>query len=146
MASPLCRVGYNVLKRAFLPLARPLSTTACRRDNELGHWSKKEKKIPDTISVDDSIKIVEGAEKFDLIGSAAGIDDPFEPAMMEQALELGTFACPNLVPSTDEWRIVGCLCDEDAVEIKYTILNKGEKKQCDCGKWFQLVPVELQDM
>lgn len=30
--------------------------------------------------------------------------------MMEQALELGTFACPNLVPSTDEWRIVGCLC------------------------------------
>ena len=39
MASPLCRVGYNVLKRAFLPLARPLSTTACRRDNELGHWS-----------------------------------------------------------------------------------------------------------
>lgn len=35
--------------------------------------------------------------------------------------------------------------DEDAIEIKFIVLNKGEPRQCGCGKWFKLIPVKLED-
>ena len=60
----------------------------------------------------------------------------------------GTKEKPNLVPSVADFRVVGCVCEEDATSISWMWLYKGEPKRCECGYWFKLVeskPVQNVD-
>lgn len=78
-----------------------------------------------------------GAERHELLAGLAGNDDPFE--MKAQKPAKGTFDEPNIVTSPYPKRMVGCVCEEDALVINYMFLYKGEPKRCECGHWFKLV-------
>nr|AAT68231.1 GekBS029P [Gekko japonicus]AAT85561.1 BS010P [Gekko japonicus] len=56
----------------------------------------------------------------------------------------GTKEDPNLVPSINEKRIVGCICEEDNSTVIHFWLHKGEAQRCpSCGTYYKLVPNEL---
>ena len=58
----------------------------------------------------------------------------------------GTKDKPNIVPSVADYRVVGCVCEEDATAINWMWLYKGEPKRCECGYWFKLVdskPIQI---
>lgn len=61
----------------------------------------------------------------------------------------GTKEKPNVVPSVADYRVVGCVCEEDATAINWMWLYKGEPKRCECGYWFKLVdskPIQNLDL
>ncbi|XP_036625232.1 cytochrome c oxidase subunit 5B, mitochondrial-like [Trichosurus vulpecula] len=47
---------------------------------------------------------------------------------------------PNLVPSIDDKRIVGCICEEDNSAVIWFWLHKGETQRPNCGTHYKLVP------
>lgn len=49
---------------------------------------------------------------------------------------------PNLVPSFEDRRYIGCQCEEDQTALNYMWVHAGEPKRCECGYWFKLVPAE----
>ena len=51
----------------------------------------------------------------------------------------GTKSNPNLVPSFEEKRLVGCVCEEDATTINWMWVHKGDPKRCECGYWFKAI-------
>lgn len=51
----------------------------------------------------------------------------------------GTKDNPNKIPSANNSRIVGCICDENSTDINFMELNKDDPKCCECGFWFELV-------
>ena len=55
---------------------------------------------------------------------------------------VGTFAQPNIVESMENFRMIGCVCNEDDTSCKYMYLYAGQKKRCECGYWFELKQVE----
>ncbi|XP_060107817.1 cytochrome c oxidase subunit 5B, mitochondrial [Heteronotia binoei] len=56
----------------------------------------------------------------------------------------GTKEEPILVPSINEKRMVGCLCEEDNNTVVHFWLHKGEADRCpSCGAHYKLVPYEL---
>ena len=59
--------------------------------------------------------------------------------MMVYKRVAGTKDSPNTVPSVCDFRVVGCVCEEDATAISWMWLYKGEPKRCECGYWFKLV-------
>ena len=65
------------------------------------------------------------------------LQDPYEMKVYKRVA--GTAASPNLVPSVADFRVIGCVCEEDATAISWMWLYKGEPKRCECGYWFKLV-------
>nr|XP_056715970.1 cytochrome c oxidase subunit 5B, mitochondrial [Euleptes europaea] len=56
----------------------------------------------------------------------------------------GTKEDPNIVPSINEKRIVGCICEEDNSTVIWFWLHKGEAQRCpSCGAHYKLVPHEV---
>ncbi|XP_048368556.1 cytochrome c oxidase subunit 5B, mitochondrial [Sphaerodactylus townsendi] len=56
----------------------------------------------------------------------------------------GTKEEPNIVPSINEKRLVGCICEEDNSTVIWFWLHKGEAQRCpSCGSYYKLVPHEL---
>lgn len=51
----------------------------------------------------------------------------------------GTKDNPNLVPSFEEKRLIGCVCEEDATSVNWMWVHKEEPKRCECGHWFKCV-------
>lgn len=47
---------------------------------------------------------------------------------------------PNLIPSFESKRLIGCLCEEDQTHVNYMWVHLGEPKRCECGHWFKAVP------
>ena len=47
---------------------------------------------------------------------------------------------PNLVPSFEDKRLIGCLCEEDQTHVNYMWVHLGDPKRCECGNWFKAVP------
>ena len=45
---------------------------------------------------------------------------------------------PNIVPSFEEYRIMGCKCSDDESSVKWMWIHEGEPRRCFCGYWFQL--------
>lgn len=81
-----------------------------------------------------------GLEKKELDAIARGNLDPFDMEPMKRGV--GTKEQPNLVKSVEDKRMIGCVCDEDDVAIKYMWLHKNEMKRCSCGYWFKLIDTE----
>jgi len=81
-----------------------------------------------------------GPERWELLTRLAGNEDPFEMNIKKRAS--GTRSDPTLIPSMYEKRLVGCICEEDAISIKWMFLVKGEPKRCHCGYWYKLVDVD----
>ncbi|XP_035213599.1 cytochrome c oxidase subunit 5B, mitochondrial-like [Stegodyphus dumicola] len=78
-----------------------------------------------------------GIERKELLARAAGNDDPFGMKVMKRGP--GTKDQPNLVPSFEDKRIVGCICEEDSTVINWIWVHRDEPKRCGCGYWFKLV-------
>jgi len=78
-----------------------------------------------------------GLEKRELLAIAAGNKDPFGMDALKRGP--GTKDQPNLVPSMEDKRMIGCICEEDSTSIIYMWLHKGDPKRCECGHWFKLV-------
>ncbi|XP_075592748.1 cytochrome c oxidase subunit 5B, mitochondrial [Balearica regulorum gibbericeps] len=56
----------------------------------------------------------------------------------------GTKEDPNLVPSINTKRIVGCVCEEDNSCVVWFWLHQGEAQRCpSCGAHYKLIPHEL---
>ena len=53
----------------------------------------------------------------------------------------GTKDEPVVVKSFDNYRMVGCICEEHACHIKWMWLIEGRDKRCACGHWFSLEKV-----
>ncbi|CDS39463.1 cytochrome c oxidase subunit 5B mitochondrial [Echinococcus multilocularis] len=49
---------------------------------------------------------------------------------------------PNIIASTSDTRLIGCLCEPQADAINWMEISKGEPRQCYCGHWFRLVDFE----
>jgi cytochrome c oxidase subunit 5b len=81
-----------------------------------------------------------GPERWELLARLAGNEDPFEMNVKKRTK--GTFNDPTLIPSMYEKRLVGCVCEEDAISIQWMFLHKGEPKRCACGNWFKLVELD----
>ncbi|GIX85715.1 cytochrome c oxidase subunit 5B, mitochondrial [Caerostris darwini] len=78
-----------------------------------------------------------GLERKELLARAAGNDDPFGMNVLKRGA--GTKDQPNLIPSFEEKRIIGCICEEDSTYINWMWVHKEEPKRCSCGHWFKLV-------
>ncbi|VDO04479.1 unnamed protein product [Rodentolepis nana] len=49
---------------------------------------------------------------------------------------------PNLIASTSNTRLIGCLCEPEADVINWMELSKGKPAKCYCGHWFKLIDFE----
>ncbi|KAG8191148.1 hypothetical protein JTE90_016661 [Oedothorax gibbosus] len=96
-------------------------------------WNKvpAEKKLPHYIEHST------GLERKELLARAAGNDDPF--SMNVQKRGPGTKDNPNLVPSYESKRIIGCICEEEATSINWMWVHQDEMRRCYCGHYFKLV-------
>merc|ERR1719300_1311313 len=50
----------------------------------------------------------------------------------------GTKDEPTIVHALDNYRCVGCVCNEDDTNIKWMWIIEGKPKRCMCGYWFKL--------
>ncbi|KAK2167687.1 hypothetical protein LSH36_25g04033 [Paralvinella palmiformis] len=137
MASLLYRSAANVVRRSTLISAVRMSSETPKVDPERG------KVASDKVSMPDTLGHAVGAERFELLARLAGNEDPFDMNVKSRAK--GTVDEPTLIPSLYDSRIVGCICEEDAVSITWMTLHKGEQKRCMCGYYFKLVPLEYKD-
>ncbi|KAH9489631.1 Cytochrome c oxidase subunit 5B [Bulinus truncatus] len=132
MALSLWRTSTNILKRS-------VSFASVR----LGHDTPskpvdihKGKVFSDEVGLPDSLGHSVGVERYELLAKQAGDDDPFEMKVVKRAK--GTFDEPTIVKSVNNKRMVGCICEEDALTINWMYVHKGEPKRCGCGYWFRL--------
>lgn len=54
----------------------------------------------------------------------------------------GTKDDPNIVDAMDDFRIMGCVCNENDTNTSWMWIYNGEPKRCACGYWFKLVKHE----
>jgi len=89
------------------------------------------------IRLPDEIEHATGLEKLLLLAEEKGIDDPFCSKPRHRGP--GTKEQPNLVPSFEDKRLIGCLCEEDATHLNYMWVHMSEPKRCECGYYFKAV-------
>lgn len=79
-------------------------------------------------------------EKFKLIDFffSSSSKDPFHYNTRFKRGE-GTKEKPNLIPTFEDRRLVGCICEEDATNVNYFWLHLDDPKRCECGHWFKAV-------
>ncbi|KAH9632016.1 hypothetical protein HF086_016576 [Spodoptera exigua] len=53
----------------------------------------------------------------------------------------GTRERPNLIPSSNDKRLVACSCSPCDNHLEFMWLHLGCPKRCGCGYWFELCPV-----
>ncbi|XP_067614740.1 cytochrome c oxidase subunit 5B, mitochondrial-like [Eurosta solidaginis] len=87
--------------------------------------------------MNDPLEHASGIERREVLAKAAGNDNPFDIKVFKRGA--GTKENPNLIPSTFDERIVGCICEEDQTYVQWMWLQKGTLKRCECGHWFKLV-------
>jgi len=68
--------------------------------------------------------------------------DPFDWHITAEGPGEGTKVSPKIVPSIEESRIVGCVCEQEAMHIKWMTVYKGEPRRCQCGIWFKVVEAD----
>ncbi|KAI0236773.1 hypothetical protein LSAT2_012689 [Lamellibrachia satsuma] len=137
----LTRTAAQVARRTLLPLSSRLYSS------ETPLYSRvdpvKGKVADDQVDMPDTLGHAVGIERFELLARAAGNEDPFELNIKKRAK--GTKGEPTIIPSMYHYRLVGCICEEDAVSINWMYLYKGEPRRCNCGYWFKLVDLEVPD-
>ncbi|XP_063788068.1 cytochrome c oxidase subunit 5B, mitochondrial isoform X3 [Pseudophryne corroboree] len=68
-------------------------------------------------------------------------EDPYN--MLKPKSYKGSKEDPNIVPSVNNHRIVGCICEEENTAVIWFWLHKGEAQRCpSCGSFYKLVPQE----
>ncbi|CAH0402385.1 unnamed protein product [Chilo suppressalis] len=87
----------------------------------------------------DPLEHVTGIEKRELLAHLAGDCDPFRIMAIKRGP--GTRERPNLIPSANQQRLLGCKCNDHVMHIEYMWLHMGVPKRCGCGYWFELCPV-----
>ncbi|XP_046972343.1 cytochrome c oxidase subunit 5B, mitochondrial-like [Vanessa cardui] len=87
----------------------------------------------------DTLDQLTGIEKKELLAHLSGDCDPFRMLSIKKGL--GTWECPNLIPSAFCKRLVGCVCYPETNHIEYIWLHQGVPKRCGCGYWFVLCPI-----
>lgn len=134
MASTLSRVclrGSNLLKNAtgIAGTSRTFSASALRsKEGSTGLES----------TGPDPLEHATGIEKWELMAAQAGNDDPFYLRMKSRSAFKGTKDDPIVVDALDNYRMVGCVCEEHDCHIKWMWLIEGRDKRCQCGHWFSL--------
>uniref|UniRef100_A0A915CSI8 Cytochrome c oxidase subunit Vb n=1 Tax=Ditylenchus dipsaci TaxID=166011 RepID=A0A915CSI8_9BILA len=88
----------------------------------------------------DPLQHAQGGQRETYLARLRG-SDRYEPKIFYRA-ENSTRAEPNLVPSTEPVRLVGCLCEPDSGYLKFWAVRKGGPRRCECGHWFQCVDQE----
>ncbi|KAL8588996.1 hypothetical protein ACOMHN_047977 [Nucella lapillus] len=132
MATTLLRTTAGVVRRTVAYTSvRASSGGGPPIDHQKGKIASDKVTMPDTLG--HSV----GIERYELLAKLAGNEDPFEMNVKKRAK--GTVDEPTLIPSLYEKRLVGCICEEDAVSINWLHLHKGEPRRCECGFWFKLV-------
>ena len=63
-----------------------------------------------------------GLEKYELLAKQAGNDDPFFLKAVQRSK--GTKDSPTIVHAMDNYRMVGCVCNEEDTNIKWTWLSE----------------------
>ncbi|KAM4866580.1 cytochrome c oxidase subunit 5B, mitochondrial [Thomomys bottae] len=82
-----------------------------------------------------------GLEREIMIARQKGLD-PYN--ILAPKATSGTKEDPNLVPSTGNKRIVGCVCEEDNCTVIWFWLHKGETQRCPgCGTHYKLVSQQM---
>ncbi|CAH2322065.1 cytochrome c oxidase subunit 5B, mitochondrial-like [Pelobates cultripes] len=68
--------------------------------------------------------------------------DPY--SILKPKSYLGTKEDPHIVPSINQKRLVGCVCEEDNSQIIWFWVHEGELHRCpSCGSHYKLVHHEL---
>ena len=88
-----------------------------------------------------------GAEKFEIAMKSKGYNDPYD-SEAQQRKAVSSRDDPNIVSveTSENFRIVGCVCTPDSHHINYIYVHRGETKRCECGEWFKCVDRELPDL
>eukprot|EP00088_Acartia_fossae_P044999 TRINITY_DN4807_c0_g1_i1.p1 TRINITY_DN4807_c0_g1~~TRINITY_DN4807_c0_g1_i1.p1 ORF type:complete len:149 (-),score=29.62 TRINITY_DN4807_c0_g1_i1:116-508(-) len=84
----------------------------------------------------DPLEHATGLEKYELLAKQAGNMDPFFLRAVSRSK--GTKDSPTIVHAMDNYRMVGCVCNEEDTNIKWTWLCEGVPKRCECGYWMEL--------
>lgn len=91
-----------------------------------------------------NLGVVSNDQRNETIEEMRGSLDPFDSFIkkMEMFKSAGERNDPIRIPSVTGYRIIGCVCEEDEDEVYWMEVNKGEKKRCKCGHWFQIEMIE----
>jgi len=135
MASLMCRSFGQIARRvALIPSAR-----TCLEAPPI--QPQKGKVVDKGASMPDQMGHTVGPERWELLSRTSKSNaDPYEMNISE--MRDSSITDPILIPSTEENRIIGCICEEDALAVNWMYLYKGETKRCECGHWFRIMPVE----
>ena len=63
-----------------------------------------------------------GLEKYELLAKEAGNEDPFFLKAVQRTK--GTKDTPTIIHAMDNYRMVGCVCNEEDTNIKWTWLSE----------------------
>merc|ERR1711893_144972 len=129
MASLLCRSVYNIARRSLFTSSSRMMGSA-----PAGGGSMKEQ-FPEDPEDPHSV----GPEKWENLTKQKYGDDPYDWSMAPHTFGQGTKDNPKQVPSIEESRLVGCLCEEEDMHIKWMTVYKGAPRRCACGFWFKVV-------
>jgi len=88
------------------------------------------------LSMPDPLEHATGLEKYELLAKQAGNEDPFFLKAVQRTK--GTKDTPTIIHAMDNYRMVGCVCNEEDTNIKWTWLCEGVPKRCECGYWMEL--------
>ncbi|XP_065843346.1 cytochrome c oxidase subunit 5B, mitochondrial-like [Oscarella lobularis] len=122
---------FHRVFRFSLPLLnRSISTSSAR-------WDKTpEAKLGVSGDIPSDTEQATGLDKNEHDALMAGVEDPFN--MSINVIDWGTRANPKKVPSMFDERLVGCVCEPDAVQVLWMKLTAGPPQRCSCGHWFVL--------
>jgi len=136
----------SLIARNIAKIARNNSFIASARCySDVPYVEPHKGKVPsDKIDMPDELGHAVGPHRWEILAKLAGNDDPYDFKHHKMG-SCGTKENPNLVPSSAEKRLVGCVCEEDSVSFKWMELYKGEQRRCGCGYWFKLVDLQHED-
>jgi hypothetical protein len=78
-----------------------------------------------------------GPERFEQLKALAGIDDPYDLSTKPLVRALAPEQA-NLVPSSYDHRVAGCVCERDQEAIYWFNVYRGVPARCKCGYFFRL--------
>ncbi|KAK3576319.1 hypothetical protein CHS0354_034011 [Potamilus streckersoni] len=132
MASRLCQLGVRLIRQPIL-LSHVRASSAAHRPPVNQHEGKI---AVETASMPDGLGHAVGLERQELLMKLSGNEDPFEMKVTKIPTD-NKRTNPITVFCMDPSRMVGCVCEEDALYINWMLIHRGEKRRCECGYWFQ---------
>lgn len=139
MAASLWRTTSCLVRRSL-----SMASVRCASGPPSKPIDQHKGKFPDDdCQMPDSLGHSVGVERYELLAKEAGDDDPFQLKPIKRAK--GTVDEPTVIASPNAKRMVGCICEEDALTISWMHLHKGEPKRCECGYWFKLVDAPVKE-